>query len=90
MSLISESVATSFGVFRLSLTLPELKTATNQSIFSLQAGVTSLFREYLESKGFMEIHSPKLQAAATESGASVFKVSYFKGAKIIYLFSSQP
>jgi aspartyl-tRNA synthetase len=27
----------------------------------------------------MEIHSPKLQGAATESGASVFKVSYFKG-----------
>jgi aspartyl-tRNA synthetase len=33
----------------------------------------------------MEIHSPKLQGAATESGASVFKVSYFKGATL-YLF----
>jgi aspartyl-tRNA synthetase len=38
-----------------------------------------LFREYLSAHGFIEIHSPKLQAAATESGASVFKVSYFKG-----------
>lgn len=42
--------------------------------------MTSLFRNFLESKGFIEIHSPKLQAAATESGASVFEVSYFKGA----------
>jgi len=33
----------------------------------------------LDSQGFIEIHSPKLQGAATESGASVFKVSYFKG-----------
>jgi len=29
--------------------------------------------------GFIEIHSPKFGAAASESGASVFKVSYFKG-----------
>lgn len=38
-----------------------------------------LFREYLNSQGFIEIHSPKLQGAATESGASVFKVQYFNG-----------
>jgi aspartyl-tRNA synthetase len=38
-----------------------------------------MFREYLGKNGFLEIHSPKLQGAATESGASVFKVSYFKG-----------
>ena len=56
-----------------------LQTPTNQSVFVLQAGVTRLFREYLESQKFVEIHSPKLQGAATESGASVFKVAYFKG-----------
>lgn len=38
-----------------------------------------MFRDYLSKHGFIEIHSPKLQGAATESGASVFKVSYFKG-----------
>ena len=53
--------------------------STNQAIFKVQAGIGSLFRDYLNSHGFMEIHSPKLQGAATESGASVFKVSYFKG-----------
>lgn len=48
-------------------------------MFTLQAAIGDLFREFLSVKGFVEIHSPKLQGAATESGASVFKVSYFKG-----------
>ena len=48
-------------------------------MFRLQAAIGSFFREYLEGQGFIEIHSPKLQGAATESGASVFEVSYFKG-----------
>jgi aspartyl/asparaginyl-tRNA synthetase len=55
------------------------KTQTNQAIFKLQAAICDLFRDYLGANGFMEIHSPKLQGAATESGASVFKVGYFKG-----------
>ena len=49
-------------------------------MFKLQAAIGSLFREFLEGQGFIEIHSPKLQGTATESGASVFEVSYFKGA----------
>jgi aspartyl/asparaginyl-tRNA synthetase len=55
------------------------QTTTNHAIFKLQAQVSKFFRDYLDGKGFTEIHSPKLQGAATESGASVFKVSYFKG-----------
>ncbi|WAQ93280.1 hypothetical protein PtA15_18A338 [Puccinia triticina] len=30
------------------------------------------------NKGFIEIHTPKIQGAATESGASVFKLGYFE------------
>lgn len=56
-----------------------VQTQTNQAIFKLQAVVTEFFRDYLHKNGFTEIHSPKLQGAATESGASVFKVQYFKG-----------
>lgn len=36
-----------------------------------------MFRTYLDSKGFIEIHTPKLQGSSTESGASVFEVNYF-------------
>lgn len=59
---------------------------TNQAIFKLQHAIGDLFRSYLNSNGFIEIHSPKLQGAATESGASVFKVDYFKGlfATVVY------
>ncbi|KAF8319957.1 aspartate-tRNA ligase [Clavulina sp. PMI_390] len=64
---------------RLNNRVLDLRTPVSQSIFTIQAGVTSIFRSFLESKGFVEIHSPKLQGAATESGASVFEVSYFKG-----------
>ena len=55
------------------------QTTTNQAIFRLQSAIGDLFRQFLSGQGFIEIHSPKLQGAATESGASVFKVSYFKG-----------
>ncbi|KAF9513661.1 hypothetical protein BS47DRAFT_1372465 [Hydnum rufescens UP504] len=64
---------------RLNNRVLDLRTPISQAVFSVQSGVTSLFRSYLESQGFLEIHTPKLQGAATESGASVFKVSYFKG-----------
>ena len=55
------------------------QTTTNQAIFKLQAAITDGFQTFLKSQGFTEIHTPKLQSSATESGASVFKVSYFKG-----------
>ncbi|EGN98604.1 hypothetical protein SERLA73DRAFT_89528 [Serpula lacrymans var. lacrymans S7.3] len=64
---------------RLNNRIVDLRTTTNQAVFRLQHGIGDLFREYLNKNGFIEIHSPKLQGAATESGASVFKVSYFKG-----------
>lgn len=34
-------------------------------------------REYLLKKDFIEIHTPKLIGAASESGADVFEVEYF-------------
>ncbi|KAG0324988.1 aspartate--tRNA ligase dps1 [Podila horticola] len=55
----------------------DLRTITNQSIFRLQHAVCKLFRDFLESKGFMEMHTPKLVGTASEGGANVFKVKYF-------------
>ncbi|RPD63010.1 aspartate-tRNA ligase [Lentinus tigrinus ALCF2SS1-6] len=64
---------------RLNNRVVDLRTQTNQAVFRLQHGIGHLFRDFLDGRGFTEIHSPKLQGAATESGASVFQVSYFKG-----------
>ncbi|KAI5121826.1 hypothetical protein M0805_003260 [Coniferiporia weirii] len=68
---------------RLNNRVLDLRTTTNQAVFKLQASITDYFREFLMSNGFTEIHTPKLQGAATESGASVFKVSYFKGSAFL-------
>lgn len=54
-----------------------LRTPTVQSIFRINSGICSIWRTTLEEKGFIEIHTPKLQPAATESGAEVFQVKYF-------------
>lgn len=63
---------------RLDNRIVDLRTPTNQAIFRIQSAVCQIFRDTLNGLDFIEIHSPKLQGAATESGASVFKVEYFK------------
>jgi aspartyl-tRNA synthetase len=55
----------------------DLRHPSNQALFRIRAMVTRTFRQALEEKQFVEIQTPKLQPAATESGAEVFKVNYF-------------
>lgn len=64
---------------RLDNRVLDLRTPANQAIFRLEAGVCRLFRETLTKAGFVEIHTPKIIPAASEGGANVFTVSYFKG-----------
>lgn len=64
---------------RLDNRVLDLRTSTNQAIFKLEAGVCKLFRDTLTNSGFTEIHTPKIISAASEGGANVFTVSYFKG-----------
>lgn len=62
---------------RLANRIVDLRTPPSLGIFRINSGICNLFRSYLDSQGFIEIHTPKLQGAATESGASVFQVEYF-------------
>lgn len=62
---------------RLTNRILDLRTDTSQSIFRIQSAITNFFRSTLDANGFIEIHTPKLQGSATESGASVFHVNYF-------------
>lgn len=62
---------------RLNNRVIDLRTTTSHAIFRIQSGACGLFREFLLSKDFVEIHTPKLLAAASEGGANVFKVTYF-------------
>ncbi|CAB1328403.1 unnamed protein product [Coregonus sp. 'balchen'] len=63
---------------RLDNRVIDLRTTTSQAIFRLQSGVCQLFRDTLTNKGFVEIQTPKIISAASEGGANVFTVSYFK------------
>ena len=71
---------------RLDNRVIDLRTLSNQAIFRLSSGVCQLFRDYLSKQGFVEFHTPKLIAAASEGGADVFKVTYFN--KAAYLAQS--
>lgn len=62
---------------RLSNRILDLRHPANQALFRIRSMVTRVFREVLERDHFIEIQTPKLQPAATESGAEVFKVNYF-------------
>ena len=55
----------------------DLRTDKNQLMFKAQTAMTAAFREFLLQQGFIEIHTPKLIGAASESGADVFEVKYF-------------
>jgi len=55
----------------------DLRTPANNAIMRVQSAICQLFRESLYSQGFMEIHTPKLIAGESESGAGVFTTDYF-------------
>ncbi len=55
----------------------DLRTERNQLLFKVQTVLVGAMREYLLGQRFMEIHTPKLIGAASESGADVFEVKYF-------------
>ncbi|OCF35797.1 aspartate-tRNA(Asn) ligase [Kwoniella heveanensis BCC8398] len=55
----------------------DLRHPTNQAIFKIRARILKVFRDTLDELDFLEINTPKLQPAATESGAEVFRVNYF-------------
>ncbi|MCI5583015.1 MAG: OB-fold nucleic acid binding domain-containing protein, partial [Anaeroplasma sp.] len=55
----------------------DLRTDKNTLMFKTQSYFISRCREFLVERDFIEIHSPKLIGAESESGAGVFKVDYF-------------
>jgi len=74
----AENMSTVNRDTRLDNRILDLRTATKQAIFRVEAGVCHHFRKTLYDAGFVEIHSPKIISAASEGGANVFEVTYFK------------
>ncbi len=75
-------------LFRPALELPlptlldyaplSLRHPRRKAIFEIAAAAAHGFRATLRQQEFVEIHTPKLVAAATEGGANVFPVGYFE------------
>ncbi len=55
----------------------DLRRDQNHLMLRLQTTMTAAMREFLLEHDFVEIHTPKLIAAASESGSDVFEVKYF-------------
>jgi len=55
----------------------DLRAPANNAIMRVQSAVCQLFRESRYSQGFVEIHTPKIIAGESESGAGVFTTDYF-------------
>ena len=55
----------------------DLRREKNQLMLRLQTTLTAAMREFLLARNFVEIHTPKLIGAASESGSDVFEVKYF-------------
>lgn len=55
----------------------DLRSDRNTLIFKAQTELVASMRSFLLERGFMEIHTPKLIGAASESGSDVFELKYF-------------
>ena len=55
----------------------DLRSDKNTLIFKAQTELVGSMRDFCRERGFMEIHTPKLIGAASESGSDVFELKYF-------------
>jgi len=55
----------------------DLCAEQNTAIFKIQHYALKLIRDFLFEKGFLEVHTPRIIASATEGGSELFTVNYF-------------
>ncbi len=63
---------------RLNYRVLDLRKPSINAIFKVQHNLVRYARAFLENNDFIEIHTPKLVAEATEGGANLFEVKYFE------------
>jgi aspartyl-tRNA synthetase len=64
--------------FRLDWRYLDLRRDINRLIFEVQTTAEQAMREYWIAHDFIEIHSPKIMGAPSESGAELFSLPYFE------------
>ena len=62
---------------RLDARALDLCQEQNVAVFKIQHHALGAIRDFLFEKGFLEVHTPRIIASATEGGAALFTVDYF-------------
>jgi aspartyl-tRNA synthetase len=62
---------------RLNYRFLDLRSEKNLLMFKVQTCFVNAMRDYVLKNNFIEIHTPKLIGAASESGTEVFELKYF-------------
>ena len=62
---------------RLDARALDLTQEKNIAVFKIQHSAQEAIREFLFKEGFLEVHTPRIIASATEGGAALFEVDYF-------------
>jgi len=62
---------------RLDARALDLCQEQNTAAFKIQHCALEAIRDFLFEKGFLEVHTPRIIASATEGGAELFAVNYF-------------
>src|SRR5512136_1668945 len=63
---------------RLDARFLDLRRPRGSAVFLVRSAVTTAVWEFLTARGFVNIATPKLVAAATEGGTDLFPVAYFE------------
>ena len=63
---------------RLDARVLDLRREENQAVFRIQHVTLEGIRSFLSKRGFIEVYTPRIIVSATEGGASLFPVAYFK------------
>ncbi|MHA2227984.1 MAG: aspartate--tRNA(Asn) ligase [Candidatus Thorarchaeota archaeon] len=63
---------------RLNHRILDLRKPSVNAIFRIQHSLVRYARDFLEENHFVEIHTPKIVAEATEGGANLFEIKYFE------------
>jgi nondiscriminating aspartyl-tRNA synthetase len=64
---------------RLDARALDLCREENIAVFKIQHAALEAIRDFLFGSGFIEVHTPRIIASATEGGAALFQVDYFDG-----------
>jgi aspartyl-tRNA synthetase len=63
---------------RLDARFIDLRKEEVAAVFKIRSTILGAVRELFEKEGFMEVHTPKIVATATEGGTALFEATYFE------------